>query len=188
MRQTGDYNLRSDYKSGDEIGKLAGAFNEMLAELAAARAREAAEQARTAHLQAEVARVSRLTTMGEMSASIAHEINQPLAAIVANANAGLRWLGRSVPDLAEVQSVLRRIVSDGHRASQVIKSVRSMFKAEEKQRSALSVNELIEQVLALGRDQLHEQGVVVRLDLGERLPAVSGDRGQLQQVLAQPDQ
>ncbi len=183
VRLTGDYNLRSDYKSGDEIGKLAGAFNEMLAELAAARAREAAEQARTAHLQAEVARVSRLTNMGEMSASIAHEINQPLAAIVANANAGLRWLGRSVPDVAEVQSVLRRVVSDGHRASQVIKSVRSMFKAEEKQRSALSVNDLIEQVLALGRDQLHDQGVVVHLDLGERLPAVSGDRGQLQQVL-----
>ncbi len=183
VRQTGDYSLRSDYQSSDEIGKLAGAFNEMLAELAAARGREAAEQTRIARLQAEVARVSRLTTMGEMAASIAHEINQPLAAIVANANAGLRWLGKAVPDFAEAQSVLRRIVSDGYRASQVIKSVRATFKAEANQRSALSVNELIEEALALCRNGLQAQGIAVRLDLGEGLPAVSADRVQIQQVL-----
>ena len=89
VRATKDYSLRANLARRDEIGQLATAFNAMLAELAAAREREAADQARNAAMQAELARVARLTTMGEMAASIAHEINQPLAAVVNNANAGL---------------------------------------------------------------------------------------------------
>ncbi len=143
---------------------------------------ESRRQTRIAQLQAEVARVSRLTTMGEMAASIAHEINQPLAAIVANANAGLRWLGKAVPDLAEAQSVLRRIVSDGHRASQVIKSVRACSRPKRMK------ERIVGQRADRGgsdssRDGLREQGVVVQIDLGEGLPAVSADRVQIQQVL-----
>ena len=118
--QTKDYKLRTDYESGDEIGRLAVAFNAMLAELAAAREREAADAARRATMQIELARVARITTMGEMAASIAHEINQPLAAIVNNANASLRWLGRDPPNVERARSVLERVVSDGGRASAVI--------------------------------------------------------------------
>jgi HAMP domain-containing protein len=97
VHETKDYSLRMDQGSGDEIGRLAVAFNEMLAELAKAREREAAEQARAAAMRSELARVARLTTMGEMAAMIAHEINQPLPAIVANGNAGLRWLKAKHP-------------------------------------------------------------------------------------------
>ena len=93
----------------DEIGELATAFNGMLAELASAREREMADQARNAATQAELARVARLTTMGEMAASIAHEINQPLAAVVNNANAGLRWLTARPPNIDEVRAALTRI-------------------------------------------------------------------------------
>ena len=94
VRETKDYGLRVPYDGKDEIGRVTAAFNDMLAELAAARQRETAERA-------ELARVTRLTTMGEMAASIAHEVNQPLAAIVSNANAGLRWLAHPTPDLDE---------------------------------------------------------------------------------------
>ena len=92
----------------------------MLAELAAARDREMTEQA-------ELARADRLMTIGAMTASIAHEINQPLAAIVTNSNAGLRWLSNASPDLEEARAALKRIAKDGHRASEVIGSIRAMF-------------------------------------------------------------
>ena len=130
VRETKDYGLRVLYDGKDEIGRVTAAFNDMLAELAAARKRETAERA-------ELARVTRLTTMGEMAASIAHEVNQPLAAIVTNANAGLRWLAHPTPDLTKVDAVLQRVVRDGHRASEVIGSVRAMFKrdVQEKRRS-----------------------------------------------------
>ena len=84
--------------------------------------------------QSELAQVARLTTMGEMTASIAHEINQPLAAIVANGNAGLRWLANTTPDIDEVRATLKRIVSDGHRAGRVISGVRTMFKKKARER------------------------------------------------------
>ena len=125
--QTQDYRLRADYESQDEIGRLAAAFNAMLAELAAAREREAIDAARQASMQTELARVARITTMGEMAASIAHEINQPLAAIVNNANASLRWLAQCPPNVKRARSVLERVVSDGARASEVIGSIRSML-------------------------------------------------------------
>ena len=135
--QTKDYKLRTDYESGDEIGRLAVAFNAMLAELAAAREREAADAARRATMQIELARVARITTMGEMAASIAHEINQPLAAIVNNANASLRWLGRDPPNVERARSVLERVVSDGGRASAVISSIRRMLERAAKSESSL---------------------------------------------------
>jgi PAS domain S-box-containing protein len=95
----------------------------------------------------ELTQVSRQTTMGAMTASIAHEVNQPLAAIVANANAGLRWLAKGTPDLTEVRALLKRIVSDGHRAGKVIASIRSMFGKDRGETSPLTVNDLIGEVL-----------------------------------------
>jgi signal transduction histidine kinase len=183
VRETKDYSFRSFYNSRDEIGRLAAAFNDMLAELARARERELAEQARKAATQAELARVARLTTMGEMTASIAHEINQPLAAIVANANAGLRWLANAAPDLDETQAALKRIVSDGHRASEVIGSIRAIFKKDDQARTPLDVNELIREILALMHGQLETHQVWLRTELVEQLPHVAANRVQLQQVI-----
>jgi PAS domain S-box-containing protein len=143
--------------------------------------RKLAEDA-TRTAQSELARVARLTTMGEMAASIAHEINQPLAAIVANGNAGLRWLANATPDIDEVRATLKRIVSDGHRAGRVISGVRTMFKKNSQAKVTVDVNDLIQEVLALVRVELDNRRVSVRTDL-ERLPQVVVDRVQMQQVI-----
>jgi PAS domain S-box-containing protein len=140
----------------------------------------AEEAARTA--QSELAQVARLTAMGEMSASIAHEINQPLAAIVANGNAGLRWLANAAPDLDEVRATLKRIVSDGHRAGKVISGVRTLFKKNVQARGPVDVNELVNEVLSLVRGELESRRVTIETELG-RLAPVTADRGQLQQVI-----
>jgi signal transduction histidine kinase len=121
--------------------------------------------------------------MGAMAASIAHEISQPLGAIVANGSAGLRWLAHAVPDLDETRAALTRIVADGHRAGNVIKSVRTMVKAERGERAALATNDLIEEILGLVRSELWAQQILVRTELGTNLPDVVADRVQLQQVL-----
>jgi signal transduction histidine kinase len=176
VRSTKDYNLRADHSSKDEIGRVTAAFNDMLAELAAARARETAE--RVAFAQA-----TRLTTMGEMAASIAHEVNQPLAAIVANANAGLRWLANAAPDLSKVQAVLQRVVRDGHRASEVVGSVRAMIKRDVQQTAPLQVNALIEDVVGLLQTDIQSEHIRLALELSSAPVSVLADRVQLQQVI-----
>jgi C4-dicarboxylate-specific signal transduction histidine kinase len=181
--QTKDYKLRTDYASRDEIGRLAVAFNAMLAELAVAREREAADAARRAAMQTELARVARVTTMGEMAASIAHEINQPLAAIANNASASLRWLGQNPPNVKRARSVLERVVGDAERASEVISSIRGMLAKGGQERVQLDVNELIREVMTLVRADLRHHGITVRAELAEDLPRLSGVRIQLQQVL-----
>ena len=183
VRETKNYSLRSASGSHDEIGQLATAFNAMLAELAAAREREVADQARNAAMQAELARVARLTTMGEMAASIAHEINQPLAAIVNNANAGLRWLNKLPPNTEEVRSALTRIASDGERGASIIESIRAMLKKGVRDRTELNLNELIYDVTRLTQGQFQKHGVSIRSELAEDLPSVLADRVQLQQVI-----
>jgi PAS domain S-box-containing protein len=131
----------------------------------------------------ELAQVSRQMTVGAMTASIAHEVNQPLGAIVANANAGLRWLARAEPDLDEVNSLLRRIVSDGHRASDVIVSIRSMFEKDHSQMSAVIVNDLVGEVLSLVHGELESHQISLQNELLDGLPRVMAERVQLQQVL-----
>ena len=181
--QTKDYKLRTDYASRDEIGRLAVAFNAMLAELAAAREREAADAARRATMQAELARVARVTTMGEMAASIAHEINQPLAAIANNASASLRWLGQDPPNVKRARSVLERVVGDAGRASEVISSIRGMLAKGGQERVQLDVNDLIREVMTFVRADLRHHRITVRAELAEDLPRIAGVRVQLQQVL-----
>lgn len=181
--QTKDYKLRTDYASRDEIGRLAVAFNSMLSELEAAREREAADAAQRAAMQTELARVARVTTMGEMAASIAHEINQPLAAIVNNASASLRWLGQDPPNVKRARAVLERVVSDAGRASEVISSIRGMLEKGSQERVQLDVNDLIREVLTFVRADLRHHGITVRAELSEDLPRISGMRVQLQQVL-----
>jgi signal transduction histidine kinase len=131
----------------------------------------------------ELANMNRVATAGKLSASIAHEVNQPLAAMVTNANAGLRFLTRPAPDIDSTRAALERVVKDGHRAGDVIKSIRAMFNKEEKDRAWLDINEVVRDVLVLLQGELQAQRIVVRDDLGRQLPLVQGHKGQLQQVI-----
>jgi C4-dicarboxylate-specific signal transduction histidine kinase len=132
--------------------------------------------------RSELARVTQLTTMGQMAASIAHEINQPLAAIVANGSAGLRWLGLEPPEVKEARAALNDIVDNGHRASEVIGSIRAMFKKDGRERMLADPNQLIRDVLAMVDADLRAQRVSVSTELREGLPQVLADRVQIQQV------
>ena len=133
--------------------------------------------------QAELAHVTRITTLGELAASIAHEINQPLAAIVADANASLNWLAAANPNLDLVRDALTAVVSDGHRAGNVIQRIRQLATKSDPQRARVDINDLIRDVLPLVRSEVRDHGVMLRLDLAPALPSVVGDRVQLQQVL-----
>jgi len=134
--------------------------------------------------QLELAQVSRRSTLAAMSAAIAHEIRQPLGAIVTNANAGLRWLDRPAPDLDEVRDALRHIGSDGHRASEVIQSIRSMFaKGDPHEGSPLDANELIRETIAMASGELDSARVTIELELADTLPLISAHKGQIQQVV-----
>lgn len=175
--ETKNYDLRVDHAGSNEFGKLAETFNDMLSELAAARDREESERF-------ELARFERLTTVGEMAASLAHEVNQPLAAIVANSKAAERWLSRAPPDLDEALNSLASIARDGHRASDVIASVRSMFKKDVTARSLMDVNPLVLEVVTHLRSELHRHDVQAETDLSENLPPLFADRVQMQQVLS----
>jgi signal transduction histidine kinase len=131
----------------------------------------------------DLARVTRLTTIGEMTASIAHEINQPLGAIVTNGEAGLRWLSNVTPDLDEARATLTRIVSNGHRASQVINRIRAMLKKDTDTKVLLDFNDLVDEVLVFVRGEIADHKIVLRTEFNENLPKVFGDRIQLQQVV-----
>jgi PAS domain S-box-containing protein len=131
----------------------------------------------------ELARVARLTTMGEMTASIAHEINQPLGAIVASGSAGLRWLANATPDLEEARASFRRIVNDGNRASQVISGIRGMLKKGGDTKEWFDINELVREVLVFAHGEIESERIVVRTELRENLSRVLVDRVQLQQVV-----
>lgn len=128
-------------------------------------------------------RATRLTIMGELSASIAHEVNQPLAAIITNAQACERFLGFSPPDLDEVKDAVGEIVRDGRRASEVLKRIRAMSKNTAPERGQVDVNHAIAEVLALTRDELQRHRVAVQTDLRSKLPTIMADRVQLQQVV-----
>jgi signal transduction histidine kinase len=129
-------------------------------------------------------REARLTAMEALSASIAHEINQPLASMVTNADAGLRWLGNNNPDLEETRAALARIVSDGHRAGKVIDGIRTMFRKGAQERVPLNMNRLIEEVLRRSQHEVQLAHVVIHTDLDEQLPRVTGNPVQLQQVVS----
>jgi C4-dicarboxylate-specific signal transduction histidine kinase len=150
-----------------------------LIDVTAAREAEAALH----RAQAELAHVTRMTALGELTASIAHEVNQPLAAIVTNGQACLRWLGRDLPDLDEARGAVVRIVGDADRASQVIGRIRALSQKTNPQKTALSLNEVINDVVLLVRREVQSDQVSLQLDLAADLPPVLGDRVQLQQVI-----
>lgn len=134
-------------------------------------------------MRAELARNARINQMVAMTGSIAHEINQPLSAIVANASAGLRWLERTTPDVDETRTVLQGIVDEGHRAGEIIKGIRAMFRADDKSRVSVDLNELVREVLVLTQDERRNWQIELHSELDENLPSVTADRVQLQHVL-----
>jgi signal transduction histidine kinase len=128
-------------------------------------------------------REARLMTGDAVSASIAHEVRQPLSAMITNAGAGLRWLDRVTPDLDEAKAALKKVVTDGHRADAVIENVRALFKKDARTWASLDVNNLIREALGLVRDDLQTHRIVVQAERNERSPRIKGDQIQLQQVL-----
>ena len=133
------------------------------------------------HTQAELAHVTRVATLGEMSASIAHEINQPLAAVVSNATACLHWL--AAQNLVEARQSAEFVIADGHRAGEIIDRIRALAKKAPSRKDRVDVNETILEVIALARSEVHSNGVSLRTWLGDDLPLILGDRIQLQQVI-----
>jgi PAS domain S-box-containing protein len=134
-------------------------------------------------VQMELAHVNRVTTMGQLTASIAHEVNQPIAATVTNADAALRWLGAQPPDLAEARQALERIIKDGKRAGDVIGRIRALIKKMPPRKDQLDINECILEVITLTRSELLRNRIALQTEFAESLPLVNGDRIQLQQVM-----
>jgi PAS domain S-box-containing protein len=140
-------------------------------------------EARIEAAQTHLAHMARVSTMGELAAAIAHDVNQPLAAVVTNANACIRWLGKSPPDLGEATAAASRIVVEGRRASQVLDRIRTLMKKEPLKFSPINLNETVQQVLPVVRSQLSRHGIALSLEMSPELPDVQGDPVQLQQVL-----
>ena len=131
----------------------------------------------------DLAHVSRISTLGQMAASIAHEINQPLAGIVLNGNASLRWLAGDPPNLDEAREATRRIVRDGQRAGDVITRLRSLFQREGPPKDRLGMNDVVQEVVAITRAEVQNAGASLRTQLSDDLPLLPGDRVQLQQLM-----
>jgi NO-binding membrane sensor protein with MHYT domain len=142
------------------------------------RAEEALRQA-----QADLARVNRVTTMGALTASIAHEVNQPITAAATNADACMRWLSGDPPNLEEARAAAKGIVKDATRAAEIINRIRLLFKKGATQRELLDVNDVIREMIVLLRGEVAQHSVSVRTELAADLPQVMGDRVQLQQVM-----
>jgi PAS domain S-box-containing protein len=164
-------------------GNQGAAFVLDLTERKRAEAEARDSERRYRELQLELAHANRVATMGQLSASIAHEINQPIAAAIINANAGLRWLGARPPDLEEVRLALARVVRDGNHAGEVIGRIRALIKKAPPRRERLDINEAAREVIALTQADIQRHGVGLQSRLSDGLPLVSGDRVQLQQVM-----
>jgi PAS domain S-box-containing protein len=155
-----------------------GTGNDITATIRADHAEQALREA-----QAELAHVTRVTTLGELTASIAHEVNQPLAAVVANAEACLRWLDRDIPDLAAARRSAEWVINDGIRASDVVRRVRALAHKADIEKAPLDVNDIVTEVIALVQRELASHEVSLRTELAPDLPNILGDRVQLQQVI-----
>ena len=165
---------------------LAGTVQALAASNEALRA-ESAERVRAEealrNAQADLARVARLTTMGELAASIAHEVNQPLMAIVTNADTCVRWLAKDPPDLDEARKAADRIVSAGHRAGDIIRTIRTMARKSTIDTTRFDINSAIVDVLALTSGELRRHDVLLETELSAELEPITGDRGQMEQVI-----
>ena len=168
--------LQADLKSLQASAELELKVLERTAEL-----RRSGEQLHKA--QTELAHATRVTTLGELTASIAHEVSQPLAAMSLNATSGLCSLDRENPDLSEARDALRAIIMDSNRANDVIRRVRALAKMNDIQKMPLDINDVIEEVMLIFRQEALSHGVSLSQELASALPQVLGDRVQLQQVM-----
>lgn len=141
------------------------------------------QRRKIAERQAELARVSRMFTIGEMGVSIAHEVNQPLMAVVLNGDACMRWLAADPPNLEQARKTVTRIVEEGTRAGEIVQRIRNLAKKTTSQKSLLNLNELAREVVSLLDWELSRNQIILRTDLHEDLPVIRGDRIQLQQVI-----
>ena len=177
------------HKIGHPVYDAAGAIVEFIGtdmditERKQAEAEVRESERRYREVEVELAHANRVATMGQLSASIAHEINQPITAAITNANAALRWLGARPPDLEEIRQALSRIVNDGNRAGEVIGRIRDLIKKAPPRSDSLQINEAILEVVALTRGEAAKNRVSVQTQLAEGLPLIQGDRVQLQQVI-----
>jgi C4-dicarboxylate-specific signal transduction histidine kinase len=172
-------NSELEAKVQERTAALARANDELRGEM---RERQRAEEA-LQKAQAELAHVTRVMTLGELMASIAHEVNQPLAAVLTNAQACLRWLALETPRPDEARAAVERIVRDSNRASEVIQRIRALVKKGEPQMVALDINDVIREAISLEQREMLSQRVSLRTELASALPPVLGDRVQLQQVV-----
>ncbi|HVP48164.1 MAG TPA: PAS domain S-box protein [Bryobacteraceae bacterium] len=147
------------------------------------RKRAEEERERLRQLEAELAHIDRVSILGELAASIAHEVNQPLAGVVSNASAGLRWLATDVPNLEEAREALRRAVRDGKRAGEVIQRIRALTRKTATARERVDLNQTIGEVLALVGDEAKRKSVIIRRRFADDLSPVLGDQVQFQQVV-----
>jgi C4-dicarboxylate-specific signal transduction histidine kinase len=172
-------NSELESKVQQRTAELARANDELRGEM---RERQRAEEA-LQKAQVELAHITRVMTLGELMASIAHEVNQPLAAVVTNAQACLRWLALETPRPDEARAAVERIVRDSNRASEVIQRIRALVKKTEPQMVTLDINDVIREAISLEQREMLSQRVSLRTELASALPPVLGDRVQLQQVV-----
>jgi signal transduction histidine kinase len=163
--------------SGNFLG-YRGTGTDITATIRADHAEEALRKA-----QVEIAHVTRVTTLGELTASIAHEVNQPLAAVVANAEACLRWLDRETPDLNAARRSMEWVINDGIRASEVVRRVRTLANKTDIEKVPIDVNGVVREVIALVQRELINHRISLRTELAPAPPKILGDRVQLQQVI-----
>jgi C4-dicarboxylate-specific signal transduction histidine kinase len=157
-------------------GSVSGFFSVVIVDISKRKQAEEELQEKEISLreaQTELAHVSRVTIMGELAASIAHEVSQPLAGIVTNANASLRWMAGASPNLAEAREATRRIIRDGNRAGDVISHMRALFKKTPAAKESVNINEAIQEALILTRTELQKNRVLLRTQLANDLPNVN---------------
>ena len=176
-----DGSARSFMVRGAIVEREAGRPTRMTGTTTDITARKAAEEA-LEDAKAELARLTRLSDMGGLTAAIAHEVNQPLCAIVANASAALRWLGSDHADIPQVREALTDVIGDGKRASELIRRTRGLFERGELERRLVDLNDIVHSALALTRGSLEAGRIVVRTELDPTLPFVRADQVQMQQV------
>jgi C4-dicarboxylate-specific signal transduction histidine kinase len=167
----------------DRSGNEGVAFVLDLSERKRAEAEARDSERRYREVQSELAHANRVDTLGQLAASVTHEVSQPIAATITNAQAALRWLSAQPPGVEEARQSVSRIVSDGNRAAEVLGGIRELIRKAPPRKETVDVNKAIREVIELTRGEAWKHGASVKMKLADRLPLIEGDRVQLQQVL-----
>ncbi len=182
LTHTGSWTVKHLHTVGHPVLDASGNLVQFVGSSTDITERKQAEEA-LRQAQSDLAHVSRVTTMGELTASLAHEVNQPIAAAITDANTCLRWLNRDHPDVEEAREAASRMVKDATRAAEIVSRTRLLFKKGTPQWELVDINEIIREMVALMRSEVTRHSISVRTELAEDVPQLTGDRVQLQQVL-----